>query len=349
MKVLIVKLSAIGDVIHTLPALNAIRRHWPGAHISWLVEEAAADLVVGHPAVDRVLVSRRKRWMRQMKSGSRATVLREIRRFVTVLRSIQFDLVLDFQALLKSALWVALARGNRKVGFDRGLEHMEHSYLVLNERVPPPSMEVHALKRGLLLVEAIGIPVRKVEYRLPVTEAHRGMVSSLLAAHGVGTAAPLVALNPVAKWETKLWPAAAFAETADRLAAAHEVSLVFTGGPDDRAAVDAILARMKTTAVNLAGETSLMTLAALYQRAALVVSTDTGPMHLSAAVETPVVALFGPTAPWRTGPYGASHKTVRVGVECSPCFKRRCAEPVCMTRIKPEQVLAAIESTGVFR
>jgi 3-deoxy-D-manno-octulosonic-acid transferase/heptosyltransferase-1 len=348
-KILIVKLSAIGDVIHTLPALNALRSRWPAAQITWLVEEAAAGLVIDHPALDRVLVSGRKRWLQMIKSGRPGPALGEIRRFLADLRDTRYDLVLDFQALLKSALWVALCRADRKVGFGRGLEHMEHSYRVLTEPVPPPSMEVHALKRGLMLLEAISVPAGKIEYRLPVTEAHRREIARQLEAGGAGTARWLVAINPVAKWETKLWPAAAFAETADRLAEASDVALVFTGGPGDRCAVEEILLQMNQKALNLAGKTSLMSLAALYRRADLVISTDTGPMHLAAAVDTPVVALFGPTAPWRTGPYGSAHRVVRIEVECSPCYKRRCPDPVCMTRIDPDRVLAAVESTGVFQ
>ncbi len=349
MKILIVKLSAIGDVIHTLPALNAIRRKWPDAHITWLVEEAAADLLIGHPALDRVLVCRRKRWIRRIRAGRVAHSLGEIRRFVKRLRAVDYDLVLDFQALLKSALWVALARAPRKVGFDRGLEHMEQSYRVLTERVPPPSMEVHALRRGMMLLQAIGIPADRVEYRIPVTGMHRRQAAELLKSRGAGKRPHLVAVNPVAKWETKLWPAAAFAATADRLITDRGVDLVFTGGPEDRQAVEDILRGMKRRAVNLAGETSLLSLAALYERADIVISTDTGPMHLAAAVGTPVVALFGPTAPWRTGPYGPGHQAVRTAVACSPCFKRSCPDPVCMTRIAPDRVLAAVDSAGVLQ
>jgi lipopolysaccharide heptosyltransferase II len=200
-----------------------------------------------------------------------------------------------------------------------------------------------------MLLEAIGIPTPRIEYRLPVTEAHRRQVDALLRQRGAGGKPHLAAVNPMAKWETKLWPAASFAAVADRLAEDRPVDLVFTGAAEDRPAVADIIGRMKQRAVNLAGDTSLMELAALYERASLVLSTDTGPMHLAAAVDTPVVALFGPTAPWRTGPFGSGHRVVRAGADCSPCFKRRCPEPACMRRIDPEQVLAAIASTGALR
>ena len=343
MKILIVKLSAIGDVIHTLPALCALRRHWPTAQIDWVVEEAAADLVAGHPDLDRVIVSRRKAWMRDLADRARRPGgLAEIKRFFSELRSPRYDLILDFQALLKSAMVVALARGRRKVGFGRGLEHMEHSYHVLSERIQPPSMEVHALTRNLMMVQALGVPVAEVSYRLPVTEADRAAVGEMLKKSGADDARPLIAINPVAQWPTKLWPEERFALLADRLLERDDVSVVFTGGSGDRPVVDRIIGAMKRPALDLSGRTSLKQLAALYQRSRLVVSTDTGPMHLAAAVGTPVVALFGPTAPWRTGPFGPGHQILRAPAPCAPCFKRSCNVGGCMDRISVDRVLAAV-------
>ena len=161
-----VKLSAIGDVVHTQPALMALRRHYPQAHISWLVEESGAELLRGHAALDRLILWRRRqvqedckrfRWMNA--AGAFFEVLRQV-------RDRRYDLVIDFQALLKSALWVFLTHGVRKVGFGRGMQHAEGSYLVLNERIPAVSMEVHALDRGLTLLEGIGVPRGEVEYGL---------------------------------------------------------------------------------------------------------------------------------------------------------------------------------------
>ncbi|MFH1980546.1 MAG: glycosyltransferase family 9 protein [Pseudomonadota bacterium] len=335
--ILIVKLSAIGDVIHTLPALNAIRRRYPRAHITWLVEPAAADLIVGHEALDRVLVSQRREWAGGIKTGPRAKSLHRIARFVRALRDTRYDMVLDFQALLKGSLWVALARGRRKIGFGPGMAHQEMSWLLLNERIPAISMEVHALERNLIMLEALGIHTRRVEYRLPVGPDNVRWVRQRLAGGG----RPVVAINPMAKWPTKLWVPERFAVLADRLVTARGAAVVFTGGPEDRGSVDAIIARMSSPAINLAGETSLKTLAALYASADCLVTTDTGPMHLAAAVALPVVALFGPTAPWRTGPYGRRHRVVRTAAACSPCFKRTCGTCHCMQAITVDDVTAA--------
>jgi ADP-heptose:LPS heptosyltransferase len=205
-------------------------------------------------------------------------------------------------------------------------------------------MEVHALTRGLKLLAAIGIDTPSVAYGIPVSEADGQRVDALLDTHGAGRSRPLVAINPVALWETKLWLNDRFAVLADRLTADHGVDVVFTGGPGDRDTIALIRGMMRTRAADLSGRTTLTMLAALYRRAALLVTTDTGPMHLAAAVDTPVVALFGPTAPWRTGPYGDGHTVVRTAPSCSPCFKRRCDvhQCRCMRDITVDRVLAAV-------
>lgn len=344
MNILIVKTSAIGDVTHTLPALTALRSHFPDARITWLVEEAAAGIIEGHPEIDRLLVSRRKSWLRDFKRQKGKT-LREILAFIKKLRDTRYDLLLDFQGLLKSSMFVALCRAERKVGFGRGMEHAEMSYLFLNERVPPVSMDIHAVDRELALLRAIRIATEDTGYSLPLSPEERRQADILLQELGVDPGPPLVAINPMTTWPTKHWRNRGFAEMADRLHLAGN-QVVFTGGAADAGAITEILAEMRRPAVSVAGRTSLKGLAALFSWAAAVVSTDTGPMHIAAAVGTPVVALFGPTAPWRTGPYGKGHRIVRTACACSPCFKKSCAlgTTACMRDIRVEEVMEAVNA-----
>jgi 3-deoxy-D-manno-octulosonic-acid transferase/heptosyltransferase-1 len=346
--ILIVKLSAIGDVIHTLPALNALRKAYPEARITWLVEEAACDLVKDHPALDRVLVSKRKRWLKELQSPLFLNVAKEIYGFIKELRDTHYDMVLDFQALLKSGILIALSRGKRKIGFGKGLEHMEYSYLFLNERLPAVSMEHHALTRGLMLLNALGIPTSEVEYELAISDHDRQKVDDLLQRYGLVNTGKLVIVNPVAKWESKLWSNRKFAQLADRIIAQYGAAVVFTGSFEDRKTIHEIEAGISAPAVNLAGETTLKMLAALYAKADIVVSTDTGPMHLAVSVGTPVVALFGPTAPWRTGPYGPDNQVVTSGQACAPCFKRKCSTYDCMALISVDQVFDAVSKVIGF-
>ena len=348
MNILIVKTSAIGDVTHTLPALNALRRAHPAARIDWVVEEAAADLVRGHAAVDHVYVARRKSWVADLKR-LRLGALREFAGFVRELRRTRYDLLVDFQGLLKSSLWVLLARAKRKAGFGRGMDHAEGSYLFLNERVPPVDMDVHALERELMLLEQIGVPRGEILFDVPIDDDDRATAEALVAPDDPADAdRPLVVISPMAHWPTKLWDLDRFAAVADRLVEAG-CRVALSGAPADRAALDEVEQAMATTPVRLDGRTTLKTLAAVLEACATLLTTDSGPMHIAAAIGTPVVALFGPTAPWRTGPWGDEHTVLRVELDCSPCLKKSCQtrdyEPMaCMRRLTVDMVVDAVRA-----
>ena len=339
MNILIIKLSAIGDVVQTLPALEAIKKTYPISTVTWIVEEAAAGILDGHPLIDVVLISRRKTWFRMLRSPfTFMQGVAHIIRFVRELRSTRYDIAIDFQGLLKSGVLIGLARAGRKIGFDHT---REFSYLFLNERLPAYDIEKHALDRYLDVARYLGAKKPSHECALPIERERRVMKQKIEAVKPQGR--PLVVINPVARRKSKLWPERNFAELADRLAEERNAVIVFTGSTDDRAVNDRILSLMSKKAVNWAGETTLKEMAALASLADLFITTDTGPMHLAAAAGAKVVALFGPTAPWRTGPYGPSHIVVRTGIECSPCFKRTCDDDVqCMKGITVEEVMKNI-------
>jgi 3-deoxy-D-manno-octulosonic-acid transferase/heptosyltransferase-1 len=191
------------------------------------------------------------------------------------------------------------------------------------------------------------------EFRIAVGEKEKRSAAALLNEHaaslpssgegkGLHKDAPrFVAVNPVAFWETKLWGEEKFAELCDRLREELGIGIVLTGG--ESAPLERICRKMRTKAVNLGGRTTLRELACIYREAALLVTTDSGPMHLAAAAGTPVVALFGPTDPARTGPYGPGHRIIRKGLSCSPCFRKRCETPRCMTDISVEEVFTAVK------
>lgn len=345
MNILIVKLSAIGDVIHTLPSLAALRRCYPQAHISWVVEEAASDLLADHPMLDRVLVSRRKRWVRDLLEGhSRASALREIREFLRALRDRPYDLVIDFHGLFKSAVLVLFSGGKRRLGYD---SLQEGSGLVLNERIPE-DMGKHAVDRYLDLPRHLGCATPKPEFPIALQEAHFERVAGLLSAFAVDTSRGFVAVSPVAYWETKLWDEEKFAAVCDRIVRELGLPVVFTGespeGPIER-----IRALMQAPSASAAGQTSLRELAALYRKASVLLTTDSGPMHLAAAVGTPVVALFGPTSPDRTGPYGEGHVVIRRDLDCSPCFRKACKTRECMQAIGVDEVFEAVREGTLNR
>jgi len=347
--ILVVKLSAIGDVVQTLPMVEALKKKYPRALIDWLVEEDSSDLLLGHPALDRVLVSRRKAWLQGLLGkGERRRTLREMKRFLGELRARRYDWVIDNHGILKSGLLVLLSRGRRKIGFRRspGIAD-EGSYLFTNERYQPLSIERHARERYLDLIAQVGVPAGNPLPEYPVPAGISRRMEEFLREKGF-LRRPLAIIHPEAKWETKQWPREKFSRVISEIARSG-ASVVVTGSPQDVGAVKEILERVEkpSPVLNLAGKTTLKELAALFSLADLVLTPDTGPMHLAAAVKAPLIALFGPTAPWRTGPAGENSRIIRRELACSPCFRKKCSTRECMESITVEEVLeAALEKLG---
>lgn len=374
MEILIIKLSAIGDVIHTLPALELLRCHFPDSRITWVVEERASGILYGHPLITRLIVSNRKRWLSDLGIPSRWYGLyKEVRHFLAEFRAVHYDLVIDFQGLFKSALLVLLSRGRHKVGYDRT---RELSYLVLNHRIAAPSPDEHAVSRNVALVHAVcqspwaaddrcfqpsrSAALRTEEDRhhpaspptvghaapsavIALSEMDTQNVEHLLQDAGLDGKKPLIVVNAPAGWESKRWGMSRTAALADLLIERYGARIVYTGATHDDAYIRDILSYMKNPALNAAGRTSLKELACLMKRADLLITTDSGPMHLAATLGTPIVALFGPTAPWRTGPYAAPAEIVNKQLPCAPCFKKKCSSMVCMNGIEVGDVIHAVE------
>ncbi|MGD0020835.1 MAG: lipopolysaccharide heptosyltransferase II [Smithellaceae bacterium] len=336
MNILIVKLSAIGDVIHTLPSLAALRRLYPDAHITWVVEEAVADLVKNHPYLDTVLISRRKSWFKDIQKGKILKPLFNLSSLIKELRRRRYDLVIDFHGLFKSSIIVFLSKSKRKLGYD---SLQELSGLFLNEKIPE-DMNIHAVDRYLDFPRYLGAKTDNIEFILPPNDDAEVKVRLLMSKYKLNDK-KFIAINPVAYWKTKLWDNEKFAHLADLVNNKLKIKVVFTGSKKE--SIEGITSRMTTEGINLGGQTSLLDLAYFYKKAQMVITTDSGPMHLAAAVGTPVIALFGPTDPARTGPYGKEHAIITAQLSCSPCFLKKCSTRKCMEDILPEQVFAAIE------
>ncbi|MBN2468367.1 MAG: glycosyltransferase family 9 protein [Deltaproteobacteria bacterium] len=335
MRILIVKVSSLGDVIHTLPVLYPLREHYPEAHISWLVEQEAAELILDHPLIDRVLIFPKTRWLRGLKNHRHLRLtISEAVTFIKNLRTNSYDLVLDFQGLLKTGILISMCRGIRKRGF---APTKEKSHIFLNETVPRPSFPLHAVDRYLQLVTTLGCSCKAPRFFIPIRQIHRDSVGAFFESRGMSIDRPLVILHPAARWKSKLWEESKWAQLGDLLVR-DGVQVIFTGSQDDAPLIRNISRRMKYPGIDTAGLWDLRELAFLFSRADIVVVPDSGCMHLAAAVGTPVVALFGPTDPALTGPYGDGHTVIAKPVDCRPCFKRTCVSNRCMTDISAEEV-----------
>ncbi|MBN1365579.1 MAG: lipopolysaccharide heptosyltransferase II [Syntrophaceae bacterium] len=336
MNILIVKLSAIGDVIHTLPSLAELRRLYPDAHITWVVEEDAADLVNNHPFLDAVLVSRRKSWIRDFRNGRIKQPLREIISFIRTLRQRRYDLVIDFHGLFKSSVIVFFSGGKRKLGYD---SLQELSGLFLNEKIAE-NMNKHAVERYLDFPRYLGAKTENAQFVLPPDKKDEEEAKNLIHKYNLEEK-KFIAISPIALWETKLWDNKKFACLADLINNEMRMKVIFTGS--EKKPIESITSLMTTEGINLGGMTTLLNLACIYKKARLVITTDSGPMHLAAAVGTPVIALFGPTDPARTGPYGSGHEIIRTKIDCSPCFLKSCPTKKCMEDISCEQVFTKVK------
>ncbi|MBW2217701.1 MAG: lipopolysaccharide heptosyltransferase II [Deltaproteobacteria bacterium] len=337
--ILIVKLSSIGDVVHSLPFLEVIKGKFPHARIDWVVEEASSQILKDHPAIDGLIVSRRKAWQKKFFKGLGClSVLREAIQLLGEVRERRYDIVVDLQGLFRSGFLVGLSRGIRKIGM---VGAREGGGLFLNEKPVPVDYEQHAADRYLEVAEYLGCDSTAWKGDIPVLDADKGMVDELFQNSGPAKR-PLIAINPMARWQTKLWKAESFAALADRLCEELSCRIVFTGSGQDRAVIEEISEMMKECPINLAGRTSLKELAYLYSICDVLITTDTGPMHIAAAMGCRVIALFGPTDPLRTGPYGREHNVIRTDMECSPCFKKDCEHMNCMKQITVEKCFNAV-------
>jgi heptosyltransferase I len=333
-KILILKPSSLGDILHALPVLRLLKLHWPSAEIHWWVESGLAPLIEDDADLAGIFRFERRRWSRLSGTPS-------LLRSVLALRRKRFDLVIDLQGLARSAVFAWLANGTFTIGVDDPRESAAGFYDVA---VPRPGPNVHAVDWYLEVLRCLKVPTDGPFTWLPP----RSAVAAAVEKKWRLSAAPLVLLNPGARWWNKRWPTVAFARTLDLIAGARpDARFAVLGGKDDIPLAEEILRKAPIGTLNLAGQTSLHELIEVIRSASLMITNDTGPMHMAAAAGTPMIALFGPTNPARTGPYGSDATVMNVSLACAPCLSQRCHWTVkmeCLRAIQPETVAhAALE------
>lgn len=328
MKILILKPSSLGDVVQALPVLRLLKRHFPAAEIHWWLDAALAPLLEGDPDLVSVVRFERRRWASPVHWP-------EMWRSVRWLRAQSFDWVIDLQGLARSGAFAWLANGKLLVGLDDPREGARGFYDII---VPRASFHTHAVDWYLAVLKRLGVPTHWDFHWLPKQPAVAERVRRKWPAEGVRW----VAVLPGSRWSNKRWPIEHFAAVMTELAAHFtEIRFAVLGGADDVPLGEFLWRGFPERCVDLTGQTSLPEMVEWVRRCDLMLTNDTGPMHVAVALRKPVVAVFGPTEPRRTGPYGQLDNVLHHPLPCAPCLKPRCAWPQpmeCLTAIPPGDV-----------
>lgn len=331
--ILIVKLSAIGDVIHALPVATALKACYPHARITWVVEKPASDLLTNNPNIDEIII------FDKPQCKTLGGLLGYAPGFISTLRKHKFDLALDLQGLFKSAFITYMSGAPKRLVYCNAREHSDK----VSQKVCGPNSQGHIVERYLDVARELGCHIEQPEFTINITEKEAALATAIAKQAGLDIANPYVVLIPGTNWPNKCWPPGHFAQLAEKLFEQHIIP-IFVGTNADKTAMDEIVGKCSIPPVDLTGKTSLKQLAHIIKNAKTVVAGDTGPMHLAAAVNTPVIALFGPTDPLRNGPYGAGNTVLIAEHECQGCWQRKCPQAIdCLADIEPEMVYNKIQ------
>ena len=340
MRVLIVKLGSIGDIVHTLPALAALRAGMPQAEISWVVERQSSEILRDNPLLDRLIEVDTKALRRGLMSGE---TLRAPRQQLRRLRASAFDVALDFQGLLKSASIARLSGARRVFGYSRAGLREPASAIFLSKRVAVPK-NIHVIRKSLLLLrEALGVPVPEEPSGLSFPIAVESKDEAEAGRAAASADGNYAILNPGGGWPTKLWSADRFGKLADLLWSSYGITSLVTYGPGELGLAEGVRQASvsgKAEPVNL----SLKAFYSLARGARIYVGGDTGPTHIAVAAGTPIVGLFGPTEWWRNGsPRPEDICVERNDIDCRvDCHRRSCSKWICMD-IEVQRVMQAVE------
>lgn len=319
MRILVIKLSSLGDLFHALPAVHNLKVEL-AADVDWVTQPEYGKLVRCFTDVSRII------------TFHRAHVIANLRQLISELRETRYDYVIDLQGLLKSAVVGFMARSERRIGPSF---HREGSQLFYTDVAGTRNRNRHAVEECLDVIGHLHLKRIPVEFpvRFPDVAVTRGH--------------PRIAMLPVSRWPTKNWPPGHFIDVGQRLRKDLGASLFLMGGSGDTAACARIERGLGGDVTNMAGKLSLPETGGFLKNMDLLISNDSGPVHMAAAVGTPTVVIFGPTDPVRTGPYGKVHRVARGDAPCQPCFSRTCLRDsiLCLSSVTPERVVGlAMES-----
>jgi heptosyltransferase-1 len=311
LKILILKPSSLGDVIQALPVLRLLKQHFRTAEIFWWIDSALAPLLENDPDLAGIVRFERRRWGHPRNWP-------EMLHSIRWLRAQKFDLVIDLQCLLRSGAFAWLSRGKFLIGLDEAREGARGFYDVA---VPRKTFHTHAVDWYLSVLPPLGVPVHKNFPWLPAQPQVAAAIKSKWPVSG----SRWVTLQPGARWDNKRWPVENFSELVSLLAKRFpDTRFAILGSKEDKLLGEIISSAEPSRCLDLCGATTLPEMVEWIRLGDFMITNDTGPMHAAAALGQPVVALFGPTEPSRTGPYGQLHNVLRLELPCSPCLKSTC-------------------------
>jgi len=328
-RLLILRMGALGDIVHTLPAVAALRKSFPRAQIDWLVDSKWSPILEGNPDVSKIISVDRHNWR---------NVLATIRQ----LRAARYTIALDFQSLYRSAILARLSGAPRRVGFDASYARESAASLFYTTKVTPRLK--HKVEHNLELAEGVGGRANEIRFWLPTSREAREHVDRVLAAHAI---TDFFVLSPGGGWASKCWPAERYGELHRALVERYGWRGVISFGPGERGLAENVQRAARPPASTDSAEPlvelfNLPRLIALLRRAKFLVAADTGPLHLASALGTPVVGLYGPTDPARNGPFSKHDVVVRNASVAETTYRRDKTPAPSMLSITVEQVLDAV-------
>lgn len=337
---LIIRLSSIGDVLHCTPVARSLRQAYPKAHITWAVGAVPADLLKTNPYLDAVYVWPRESWETCLRQGRFHEAWELWQQLKLDLKTGCFDVALDVHGLFLSGMLAMASGAPRRIGLANTKEL--NSWFMTQVALPPGSQR-HVIARYGTIVRPLGISSIETKMTLVVDEDNRSWARHFLHSEGIRQGQQFIVLVPATTWPSKNWPAEYFAVVASYLG--RRMPVVLCGAPGDRLIANAVLMRSRPPIIDAVGKTSLLQLAALLAEAAVVVSGDTGPLHMAVAVGTPTVSIFGPSRPEKFGPLEGPHTVLTADCSCTGCFKQQCrrSEVLCMKSVTPREVLQAVK------
>lgn len=337
-KILIIRLSSIGDVIHCTPVASSIKATWGQCKITWLVGTVSADLLQENPYIDEIIIWSREKfeqYLREFKFKQAWVMWQELQKKVT---GKYFDVVLDVHGLFLTGMITRLIKAKRRIGMSGA---KELNWLFMNETGKPVGN--HITQKYLGVLTCLGINNTHSKMSLSVSESARQFATAFLQEHGAFLHEKIIIVIIGTTWSSKNWPVVFFEEVV--IALAKDFKVILCGGQAEVGISQDIMMKISLPVINAVGLTTLLEMAALIEKAALVIAGDTGPLHMAGALGVPTIGLFGPTNPQIYAPQGREHISLVSNLPCAYCHKKQCSkakEAPCMGQITPEVVIGKV-------